>query len=79
MIDLENEKAYPKGMPERMDCMAPREVFEKELTELQNQIEDMSRMVRETYKELLDAFENKDKDAILEIINSDKLFYVRKK
>lgn len=59
--------------------MAPREVFERELTELQNQIEDMSRMVRETYKELLDAFENKDKNVILEIINSDKQFYVRKK
>ena len=59
--------------------MAPRDVFERELTELQNQIEDMSRMVRETYKELLDAFENKDKNVILEIINSDKQFYVRKK
>ena len=59
--------------------MAPREVFERELTELQNQIENMSRMVRETYKELLDAFENKDKNVILEIINSDKQFYVRKK
>lgn len=59
--------------------MAPREVFERELTELQSQIEDMSRMVRETYKELLDAFENKDKNVILEIINSDKQFYVRKK
>ena len=59
--------------------MAPREVFERELTELQNQIENMSRMVRETYKELLDAFENKDKNVILEIVNSDKQFYVRKK
>ena len=59
--------------------MAPREVFERELTELQNQIENMSLMVRETYKELLDAFENKDKNVILEIINSDKQFYVRKK
>lgn len=59
--------------------MAPRVVFERELTELQSQIEDMSRMVRETYKELLDAFENKDKNVILEIINSDKQFYVRKK
>lgn len=59
--------------------MAPREVFERELTELQSQIEDMSRMVRETYKELLDAFENKDKNVILKIINSDKQFYVRKK
>ena len=59
--------------------MAPREVFERELTELQNQIENMSRMVRETYKELLDAFENKDENAVLEIINSDKQFYVRKK
>ena len=59
--------------------MAPREVFERELTELQNQIEDMSRMVQESYKELLDAFENKDENAVLEIINSDKQFYDRKK
>ena len=59
--------------------MAPREVFERELTELQNQIEDMSQMVQETYKELLDAFEKKDKNAVLEIINSDKIFYDRKK
>ena len=59
--------------------MAPREVFERELAELQNQIEDMSQMVQETYKELLDAFEKKDKNAVLEIINSDKIFYDRKK
>ena len=59
--------------------MAPREVFERELTELQNQIEDMSRMVQESYKELLDAFEKKDENAVLEIINSDKQFYDRKK
>ena len=59
--------------------MAPREVFERELTELQNQIEDMSRMVQESYKELLDAFENRDENAVLEIINSDKQFYDRKK
>ncbi len=59
--------------------MAPREVFERELTELQNQIEEMSHMVQITYKELLDAFENKDKNAILEILNSDKRFYDRKK
>lgn len=59
--------------------MAPREVFERELTGLQNQIEEMSHMVQITYKELLDAFANKDEKAIFEIINSDKNFYDRKK
>lgn len=59
--------------------MAPREVFERELTELQYCIEDMSQKVQDTYKELLDAFARKDKRVLLEIINNDKKFYDRKK
>lgn len=59
--------------------MAPREAFERELMDLQLQIEEMSRMVQETYKNLLDAISVKDEVTIKEIIKSDKNFYDMKK
>ena len=59
--------------------MAPREAFERELMDLQLQIEEMSRMVQETYKNLLDAISGKDEVTIKEIIKSDKNFYDMKK
>lgn len=59
--------------------MAPREVFERELRELQNQIEEMSRMVQATYKDLFEAVSIKDKTTIAAIIKSDKNFYDMKK
>ena len=59
--------------------MAPREVFERELRELQNHIEEMSRMVQATYKDLFDAVSIKDKTTIAAIIKSDKNFYDMKK
>ena len=59
--------------------MAPREAFERELMDLQLQIEEMSRMVQETYKNLLDAISVKGEAIIKEIIKSDKNFYDMKK
>lgn len=59
--------------------MAPREVFARELQELQNQIEEMSHMVQATYKDLLDAVSIHDEVTIASIIKSDKNFYDMKK
>ena len=44
--------------------MAPREVFEKELKELQSQIEGMGRMVLATYRDLYAAIPVKDIETI---------------
>ncbi len=59
--------------------MAPREVFERELKELQMQIEEMGRIVQATYIDLYGAISIKDKDTIDSIIKSDKCFYNMKK
>ena len=59
--------------------MAPREVFGRELKELQARIEEMSRMVQATYKDLLDAIAVRDEITIESIIKSDKNFYEMKK
>ena len=59
--------------------MAPREVFTRELQELQGQIEEMSHMVQATYKDLLDAVSIRDEVTIVSIIKSDKNFYDMKK
>ncbi len=59
--------------------MAPREVFERELSVLQSQIEEMSRMVQATYKDLCDAITVRDEVMIASIIKSDKNFYDMKK
>lgn len=59
--------------------MAPRETFERELNELQIQIEKMSRMVQETYKDLLNAVSKRNEEEILAVIRSDKKFYEMKK
>ena len=59
--------------------MAPREVFERDMNELQIQIEEMSRMVQATYKDLLDAISIKDEATIKAIIKNEKNFYDMKK
>lgn len=59
--------------------MAPREVFERDMNELQIQIEEMSRMVQATYKDLLDAISIKDEATIMAIIKNEKNFYDMKK
>lgn len=59
--------------------MATREVFARELQELQGQIEEMSHMVQETYKGLFDAVLFHDEEMIASIIKSDKNFYDMKK
>lgn len=59
--------------------MAPREVFERELRELQSQIEEMGQMVLATYKDLFEAVSVKDKETVASIIKSDKCFYDMKK
>lgn len=59
--------------------MAPRDVFERELKELQMQIEEMGRMVQATYRDLYEAIAVKDKETINSIIKSDKCFYNMKK
>lgn len=59
--------------------MAPREVFARELQELQSQIEEMSHMVQATYKDLFDAVSIRDEVMITSIIKSDKNFYDMKK
>lgn len=59
--------------------MTPRNVFARELNELETQIEQMSRMVQATYKDLLDAIAARDEIMIASIIKSDKNFYRMKK
>jgi len=59
--------------------MAPREVFARELTELHGQIEEMSRIVQATYKDLLDAVSIRDEITIASIMKNDKNFYGMKK
>ncbi len=59
--------------------MAPREVFEKELKELQSQIEGMGRMVLATYRDLYAAIPVKDIETIDNIIKNEKCFYDMKK
>lgn len=59
--------------------MAPREVFTRELQELQGQIEEMSHMVQATYKDLLDAVSIHDEVTIASIIKTEKNFYDMKK
>lgn len=59
--------------------MAPREVFERELRELLFQIEEMSRMVQDIYRDLVKAISEQDEVAIASIIKSDKNFYDMKK
>ena len=59
--------------------MAPREVFERELKELQMQIEEMGRMVQAAYRDLYEAVAIKDKETIISIVKSDKCFYNMKK
>lgn len=59
--------------------MTPRNVFARELSELETQIEEMSRMVQATYKDLFDAVAVQDEVMIASIIKSDKNFYKMKK
>ena len=59
--------------------MTPRNVFTRELNELETQIEEMSRMVQATYKDLFDAVAVRDEIMIAAIIKSDKNFYRMKK
>lgn len=59
--------------------MVPREVFERELTELMGQIEDMGAMIKMDYESLSKAMGNKDEMAIRMIIENNKSFYKMKK
>lgn len=63
----------------KVGIMVPRETFARELEELQNQIEEMSRLVQETYEELMKAVSCKDEEAIHTIMKRDEKFYDTKK
>lgn len=59
--------------------MVPRELFERELTELMNQIEEMSAMIKTDYDNLKEAIQIKDEESIRIIIENNKSFYKMKK
>lgn len=59
--------------------MVPRELFERELTELMNQIEEMSAMIKADYRNLNEAIQVKDEESIQIIIENNKSFYKMKK
>lgn len=59
--------------------MVPRELFERELTELVNQIEEMSAMIKTDYDNLKEAIQIKDEESIRIIIENNKSFYKMKK
>ena len=59
--------------------MVPRELFERELSELMGQIEEMSAMIKEDYHNLNEAIRIKDEDSIQHVIENNKGFYKIKK
>lgn len=59
--------------------MVPRGVFEKELQELLNQIEEMSTLIKRDYQILNEAIQNKKEDNICTVIENTKNFYKMKK
>lgn len=59
--------------------MVPRELFERELTELMNRIEEMSAMIKTDYDNLKEAIQIKDEESIRIIIENNKSFYKMKK
>ena len=59
--------------------MVPRELFERELTELMDQIEEMSAMIKTDYRNLNEAIQIKDEESIRIIIENNKSFYKMKK
>ena len=59
--------------------MVPRELFERELKELMNQIEKMSIMIKTDYCNLNEAIKNKDEELLHLIIENNKSFYKMKK
>lgn len=59
--------------------MVPRELFERELTELMDQIEEMGTVIKTEYRNLNEAIEIKDESAIHTIIENNKSFYKMKK
>ena len=59
--------------------MVAREVFERELTELMGQIEEMGTMIKADYNCLNKAISKKDDDTIRMIIDNNKNFYKMKK
>lgn len=59
--------------------MVPRELFERELMELMDQIEEMATMIKREYRNLEKAMGKKDDAAIRMIIENNKSFYKMKK
>lgn len=56
----------------RMDInMSPRSIFEHELAQLQEQIEEISQMVETAYRDLFEALEIKDKKTVENIVKND--------
>lgn len=57
----------------------PRELFEQELSELMEQIEKMSAMIKEDYRNLNEAIQIKNAEIIKIIIENNKNYYKMKK
>ncbi len=52
--------------------MSPRITFEKELKILHEKVADMAQKVEENYEKLFEAYENKEKEIIRNILQNDK-------
>lgn len=76
---MEKKPLVFKTKRKEEEKMVPRELFERELEELMDQIEEMGAMIKAEYKNLNEAIAIKDAGVISTIIENNKSFYKMKK
>ena len=53
--------------------MSPRVLFEKQLSQLHTDVEEMGLTVEKTYDDLFDALWNKDEDTVVAVLKNDRI------